>query len=819
MPTDGSTIYVRLWTALSAGNQFNDFAYKASGASSGGGSPSITAVSEPGNTPTLLSPGAFGIIQGNNFGTQPSVTVNGTGATVFNSTNTSVVFQVPATAPVGPVSFVVSTSAGPSLPFPFTLSAVSPSILLLSPATGQPTSFQTASGDPVYAAASGDIVRFAVDGLGTTLPPPAPALLIDGQGVPVLSAATASWLFGPAAKPANVAAIFLTVPNLTPGRHSLAIRAGGVTTTSVPLVIFSSGLILTQSGLTFNAVQGGPKLAPQAFGVFNGGGNIPLDVSTSTFSGGSGWLLASLSSDPSQQGQTGTAVKVAIDPTGLAQGAYYGLVQISSQGVSNSPQSVSVVLNVAAPDTNLGPTPDTNGLIFVGTPSGAPPSPQTVTIWNPTPAALSFTSSVAVDSGTNQFTVSPSSTTINPGQSVVLNVQASVAGASAGQDRATVTLAFSGGVTRSISLLLVVGSVTKANAISQVRPALAGCTPTKLLPVFTQPGASFNLPAAWPASLAVSVVDDCGSPLTTGNVRISFSNGDPPLTLTSSLNGSWTATWPPRYPVASGITMTVNAAQPGLNLQGSAAVTGGVSVNNVPMVFSGGIVDLASYSTQISPGGMIAIFGSELSAGNGDAPTFPLPPLLQGTSVILSGKTLPLRATSPGQIAAMIPFDVPLNTNLQLIVQNGTSIATPQSIAVVPALPGVFTPDSSGKGQGHIYTVDAGGNQILANSSAPAKPGALVVIYCAGLGAVTPAAQAGFATPLDSFTNTVNPVTVTIGGKTAAVPVFQGLIPGVTGIYEIVVAVPAGLPDDDNTQLTVTVLGQDSTPVTFALRN
>jgi uncharacterized protein (TIGR03437 family) len=315
------------------------------------------------------------------------------------------------------------------------------------------------------------------------------------------------------------------------------------------------------------------------------------------------------------------------------------------------------------------------------------------------------------------------------------------------------------------------------------------------------------------------VVDDCGTPLAAGNVSVSFSNGDPQLALTSSLNGSWTATWPPRNPRASGITMTANAAQPALSLTGSAALTGGVSANDVPLVFQGGIVDLASYSSQISPGGMIAIFGSQLSGGNGDAPTFPLPPTLQGTSVILGGKTLPLRATSAGQVAAMIPFDVPLNTNLQLILQNGTNISTPQSIAVVPALPGVFTPDSSGKGQGHIYTVNSVGAQILANSAAPAKTGDLLVVYCTGLGAVTPAAVAGRATPLDSFTNTVNPVTVTIGGKKADAPAFEGLIPGVTGIYEIVVAVPAGLPNNDATSLTLTVLGQDSTPVTFSLRN
>jgi uncharacterized protein (TIGR03437 family) len=778
--------------------------------------PAITTIIENGNTPGRLSPGAFGVIGGTNFGNQPGVTVNGTAAAVLYATNTTINFQIPPSIPVGPVSIVVTTSAGASVPFPFTLNAVSPSILL--------GNFQNDSGVLVGTATPGDIFQFAVDGLGTTLPPPAPELLIDGQDVPVLSTSTATALFAPLAKPVTVGTIFFTVPNLTPGRHTLAIQAGGFTTANVVLVIFSNGLILTQTGLTFNALQGGPKPAPQSFSVLSGAGTITYNVSTSTLSGGTGWLSVTPQSGLSQQGQTGSPVSVTVDPTGLAQGAYYGLVQISSQGVSNSPQSVSVVLNVAAPNSNLGPSLDTSGLIFVGTPGGSPPAPQTVNITNPTPAALSFTSSLAVNSGANQFTFSPASGSINPGQSLALKVQASLTGATVGLDRATVTLTFSSGATRSISLLLVVASATNSGATitgatTPVRPALAGCTPTKLLPVFTLPGASFNVPAAWPTPLAVSVVDDCGSALISGKVGVSFNNGDPPLSLTSSLNGSWTATWPPRNPQASGITMTVNAAQPALNLSGSATLTGGVSVNNVPMVFQGGIVDLASYSSEIAPGGMIAIFGSQLSAGNGDAPVFPLPTLLQGTTVVLGGEALPLRATSAGQVAAMVPYDVPLNTNLQLILQNGTSISTPQSIAVVPAVPGVFTPDLSGKGQGHIYTVDANGNQILANASAPAKPGDLLVIYCTGLGAVNPPAKAGFATPTNSYTLTANPVTVTIGGETAAAPVFAGLIPGDTGIYEIVVAVPAGLPDNDTTQLTLTVLGQDSTPVTFSVRN
>ena len=100
----------------------------------------------------------------------------------------------------------------------------------------------------------------------------------------------------------------------------------------------------------------------------------------------------------------------------------------------------------------------------------------------------------------------------------------------------------------------------------------------------------------------------------------------------------------------------------------------------------------------------------------------------------------------------------------------------------------------------------------------PAKSGDVLVIYCAGLGAVDPAVPAGSPAPLSTLTNTINRVSVTIRG-TAVDPLFAGLTPGFTGLYQINVRVPAGSIDDDNTQLTISVAGQASTPVTLAIRN
>jgi uncharacterized protein (TIGR03437 family) len=128
----------------------------------------------------------------------------------------------------------------------------------------------------------------------------------------------------------------------------------------------------------------------------------------------------------------------------------------------------------------------------------------------------------------------------------------------------------------------------------------------------------------------------------------------------------------------------------------------------------------------------------------------------------------------------------------------------------------VFTLDASGTGQGHIYKIDSAGNQILADKNAPAKGGDTLVIYCSGLGAVNPPLAAGTPAPLAFLTNTVDTLTATVGGRPATVN-FAGLTPGSTGLYQVNLVVPSGLPDNDTTALILTISGQDSAQVTLAV--
>ncbi len=77
------------------------------------------------------------------------------------------------------------------------------------------------------------------------------------------------------------------------------------------------------------------------------------------------------------------------------------------------------------------------------------------------------------------------------------------------------------------------------------RAPQTACAPSRLFTVFTEFASAGNVPAGWPQIIAVKVVDDCGSPMTTGTVVATFSNGDPPLALINLQNSAWTGTWQP----------------------------------------------------------------------------------------------------------------------------------------------------------------------------------------------------------------------------------------------------------------------------------
>jgi uncharacterized protein (TIGR03437 family) len=141
-------------------------------------------------------------------------------------------------------------------------------------------------------------------------------------------------------------------------------------------------------------------------------------------------------------------------------------------------------------------------------------------------------------------------------------------------------------------------------------------------------------------------------------------------------------------------------------------------------------------------------------------------------------------------------------------------LAVPELITLGAAAPGIFSTSQDGKGQGVI--VDPL-NRLVDGRQTTATAGDVVVIYCTGLGATTPAVASGVASPGNPVAQVTPSPQVRIGGQTAVVQ-FAGLTPGLVALYQINVVVPTGVTAGPTVPVTVTVAGVTSNTVTMAIR-
>lgn len=596
---------------------------------------------------------------------------------------------------------------------------------------------------------------------------------------------------------------------------------------SIPVVATvnsnAQGLALSQTGFRFQTSAGGGTPPPQTLSVLNSGtGSLPYSASVTTLSGAS-WLSISPSGGTATHSRS--PMTISVDPTGLAEGTYYGQVHITSTGASNSPQVANVVLDVAAAGQDLGALVQPTGVIFVtaATPAGGTnPPAQTVTVTTPDTTPLAFSTTVSFQNGSNWFSVTPANSSVSASNPVQLQIQPLAGGLPTGVYIGDLALYFSTDQTIAhVAVLLIVIPSSGSSGQAAVRqiPHASTCNPSELVPVFTLLGSGFSTVAAWPTPLAVTVVDDCGNLLTSGSVVASFSTGDPAISLLSLGNGSWTGTWQPEASAAQA-TITVQAQEQAPALVGTASIGGSLESNpTTPIISPGGAVSAASLALNqpLAPGSFVSIFGANLSAGVNQSETLPLATQLGATQVVLAGQQLPLQFVGGGQVNAIIPYDVPVNTTMQMVVMNGPAISMPQAVVMAPAQPAVFTVNQSGQGAGIVVAYTQSGTNFQVDADHPMSAGDVAVIYCAGLGPVNPPVPAGTAAPSETLSHTANPVTVTIGGVNAPVQ-FAGLAPTYTGLYQINATVPTGIKPGASVPMVITVAGQQSTPVTVNIK-
>jgi len=592
---------------------------------------------------------------------------------------------------------------------------------------------------------------------------------------------------------------------------------------TITIVPSQPRMTLPQRGFLFTAVQGGGVTPPQSFAVLNSGNAAFSYTASAIPMSGSGWLSAVAGSGTSSP-EAFDSVTVSVNPAGLDAGVYYGLVRVASPGTANSPQEVEVVLNLLKPQFDPGAVVGPTGLVFTASAGNSNPGSQTFQVTNLSRSPAQFALR-PVPLGGAWLKASPDNGTLAAGASRTITVQATVDDLAPGVYHGSIAMQI-GAVPRAVEVLFVVAPGTEAVTTQTLsvrdHDATTACTPTTLYPVFTSFVQDFQIPANWPNPIEVNVVDDCGSPMTAGRVVTSFSNGDPPLALSSLNNGRWQGTWFGRVVRSNQIVISASAIMDSPQLRGTLAYTGTLQTNTgVPSVNAGGVTvsAVAATQAQLSPGSVISISGINLALSKNTASQLPLVTALSGTQVLLGGELLPLLYTSGGLINAIVPYDLGLNADYEVFVSSGAAISGPQTVTVTAAHPSIFKIDNTGSAQTAqgVWNHITNGTPPTAASAAPSGAigaGDSLVIYCTGLGAVNQTVDPTVAAP--GSVVTTNAVIVSVGGQSAT-PSFAGLVPGYTGLYQVNVTVPSGVATGSGVPIVVSVAGQNSAPINVSV--
>ena len=213
-----------------------------------------------------------------------------------------------------------------------------------------------------------------------------------------------------------------------------------------------------------------------------------------------------------------------------------------------------------------------------------------------------------------------------------------------------------------------------------------------------------------------------------------------------------------------------------------------------PTISAAGVTNGASFKTGLTAGGLITIFGANLSnnvRGFAAFSSAPLPTTLAGTRVLINGAAIPLfyvvNIAGTEQISAQVPFEIAGQQNVSLAIDNGRTVSPALQVPVLAAQPGIFLPDGVNGAFLH------GADNSLVTAAKPARAGEVVVLYCTGLGAVTPGGVTGALASGTALSTTNIKPTVTVGGAAANIA-FSGLAPALVGLYQINLTVPPGTP-------------------------
>ncbi len=239
-----------------------------------------------------------------------------------------------------------------------------------------------------------------------------------------------------------------------------------------------------------------------------------------------------------------------------------------------------------------------------------------------------------------------------------------------------------------------------------------------------------------------------------------------------------------------------------------------------PAITQNGVVSASSFGgfPSVAPGSFIEIYGSNLAettrgwAGsdfsNGNAPVS-----LDGVIVAVDGKQAFVNYVSPNQLNVQVPAGISTSGTVPVLVNFKNQSSAVVKVNVKPLSPGLLAPASFKDGdKQYVAAVHAttgafvSGGNITDIPAAPAVPGETLIFYGVGFGPVNESSVPVAGKVVEGVTTLTASTSFRFGDVPGQVQ-FAGLAPGLVGVYQFNVVVPANVANGD-VPLNVTVNGE-----------
>jgi len=636
---------------------------------------------------------------------------------------------------------------------------------------------------------------FTVDSTGAPLPINPPTFTSTTCGGSWLSV-TAQNTTTPTRIIATPITAGITAPNTCTGTISIQSGTSAPITVPVTLNVSANPLLnvnTTGNDLSFTAPLGSNMVLPKTVQLSSTDTTTPLNYTVAT---DQPWLSTNLSGG-SNTGATPSFI-IFVNPAVLIQpGTYTGNVTVTNASAnpagSQPAQKLLVTLTITSNVTlTLVPPSPLN----VTVPLGGPAASQTIAL-NLSSGTAGFTATASSAQGWLKLSVAGGTPTNQVGGTAPANINViadpTSVGLAQGNYTGTVTIT-APGVQNSPVTLTVNLTVGTAQTFTLSPPSLT----------FTlNAGATGNATQTFTISSNGSAVGFTVAKGTTGCNAISVNptsgtTGTTPVPVTVTLNQTGLT------PGTFTCTLAVSGPQGSLIPSEALIVTVVVNAAVVPQITA--VKNGASWAPgPVAPGEIITIGGTNL--GPTTLANYILNPdntfatTVADTQVLFDNIPAPIIYVSDVLTSVVVPFEIAGRTTTTITVKRSGQTSAALQMQVANFVPGLFTINTQGYGQGAIVNQ----NGTVNGQQNPAAKGNIVALYLAGAGTFTSNVPTGSVvmTP----TTISGDVTVMIGGQAAQVQYKGAAGAAIAGLYQFNVVVPNNIGSGPQ-PIVVTVGGQ-----------